>query len=174
MKYVKLGNTGLDVSKICLGCMSYGVADRGTHAWTLDADLSRPFIRQALDASVGAPALHALTQSLHVRLAVLVDLLDHLLDRAALRLTGGGQLGLMRLHALGSGWSFDPATEPGAIRSTSVLRPRSGCRAGKHQQTEQGGLQGGSHGDLLGGRGFLATSGGRSCALTGAAGTERL
>jgi aryl-alcohol dehydrogenase-like predicted oxidoreductase len=52
VKYVKLGNTGLDVSKICLGCMSYGVADRGTHAWTLDADQSRPFIRQALDAGI--------------------------------------------------------------------------------------------------------------------------
>lgn len=52
MKYTKLGSTGVDVSAICLGCMSYGVPDRGTHAWTLDEDTSRGFIRQALDAGI--------------------------------------------------------------------------------------------------------------------------
>ena len=52
MKYVKLGNTGLDVSRICLGCMSFGDAAAGTHAWTLDEQGSRPFIRQALDAGI--------------------------------------------------------------------------------------------------------------------------
>jgi 1-deoxyxylulose-5-phosphate synthase len=52
MKHTKLGRTGLDVSPICLGCMSYGVSDRGTHAWTLDEDTSRGFIRQALDAGI--------------------------------------------------------------------------------------------------------------------------
>jgi aryl-alcohol dehydrogenase-like predicted oxidoreductase len=52
MKYTKLGRTGLDVSPICLGCMSYGVSDRGTHAWTLDEETSRGFIRQALDAGI--------------------------------------------------------------------------------------------------------------------------
>ena len=36
MEYVKLGRTGLEVSRICLGCMSYGVADRGNHAWSID------------------------------------------------------------------------------------------------------------------------------------------
>ena len=36
MDYVKLGSTGLDVSRICLGCMSFGVPDRGAHTWTLD------------------------------------------------------------------------------------------------------------------------------------------
>jgi aryl-alcohol dehydrogenase-like predicted oxidoreductase len=52
VKYVKLGSTGLDVSKICLGCMSFGIPDRGAHAWTLDDEQSRPFIRQALDAGI--------------------------------------------------------------------------------------------------------------------------
>ena len=35
MEYVKLGRTGLDVSRICLGCMSYGISGRGNHAWAL-------------------------------------------------------------------------------------------------------------------------------------------
>ncbi|MFF5189259.1 aldo/keto reductase [Streptomyces sp. NPDC000345] len=52
MQYVKLGSTGLDVSRICLGCMTYGLPDRGVHEWTLDEEASRPLIRQALDAGV--------------------------------------------------------------------------------------------------------------------------
>ncbi|MFF3374656.1 aldo/keto reductase [Streptomyces sp. NPDC002680] len=52
MQYVKLGSTGLDVSRICLGCMSYGLPDRGNHGWTLDEEASRPLIRQALDAGI--------------------------------------------------------------------------------------------------------------------------
>ena len=52
MKHTKLGRTGLDVSPICLGCMSYGASDRGTHSWTLDEETSRGFIRQALDAGI--------------------------------------------------------------------------------------------------------------------------
>jgi 1-deoxyxylulose-5-phosphate synthase len=52
MRYTKLGSTGLDVSVLCLGCMSFGVPDRGNHAWTLDYDASRAIIRQALDAGV--------------------------------------------------------------------------------------------------------------------------
>ncbi|MGW5352807.1 aldo/keto reductase [Streptomyces sp. NPDC004031] len=52
MDYVKLGTTGLDVSRICLGCMSYGSADRGNHSWTLDEEASRPFIRQAVEAGI--------------------------------------------------------------------------------------------------------------------------
>ena len=52
MKYRKLGRTGLDVSPICLGCMSYGLSDRGAHPWTLDEQTSRGFIRQALDAGI--------------------------------------------------------------------------------------------------------------------------
>ncbi len=52
MDYVKLGRTGLDVSRICLGCMTYGVAERGNHPWTLDEAASRPLIRQALELGI--------------------------------------------------------------------------------------------------------------------------
>ena len=52
MDYVKLGRTGLDVSRLCLGCMSYGASDRGNHQWTLSESDSRPFIKQALDHGI--------------------------------------------------------------------------------------------------------------------------
>jgi len=52
MRYTNLGNTGAVVSKICLGCMSYGIPDRGTHAWTLDEEASRPFIRSAVEEGI--------------------------------------------------------------------------------------------------------------------------
>jgi 1-deoxyxylulose-5-phosphate synthase len=52
MQYTKLGKTGLDVSRLCLGCMTYGLPDRGTHAWTLDEEASRPFLRRALDLGI--------------------------------------------------------------------------------------------------------------------------
>ena len=52
MEYVKLGKTGLDVSRICLGCMSYGVSDRGAHSWTLDEESSRGFIKEALNLGI--------------------------------------------------------------------------------------------------------------------------
>jgi aryl-alcohol dehydrogenase-like predicted oxidoreductase len=52
MEYVRLGKTGLQVSRLCLGCMTYGVPDRGTHPWTLNEAEARPFIRQALDAGI--------------------------------------------------------------------------------------------------------------------------
>ncbi len=52
MLITKLGNTGLDVSQICLGCMSYGQSDMGTHPWSLDEETSREFIKQALDAGI--------------------------------------------------------------------------------------------------------------------------
>ena len=51
MKYVKFGNTGLTVSKLCLGCMTYGEA-KGDHDWTLDEETSRPLIKQALEAGI--------------------------------------------------------------------------------------------------------------------------
>ncbi len=52
MQYVRLGSTGMQVSRLCLGCMTYGAADRGNHAWTLDEEKSRPLIRQALEAGI--------------------------------------------------------------------------------------------------------------------------
>ena len=52
MNYVKLGRTGLDVSRICLGCMSYGGSNRGNHAWSLGEEESRPFIKRALEAGI--------------------------------------------------------------------------------------------------------------------------
>ena len=52
MDYVRLGKTGLKVSRLCLGCMSYGVPERGTHPWTLDEETSRPYIKQALEAGI--------------------------------------------------------------------------------------------------------------------------
>ncbi|MEX3840599.1 aldo/keto reductase [Paraburkholderia sp. BR10882] len=52
MDYVRFGSTGLQVSRLCLGCMTYGVAERGAHPWTLGEDASRPLIRQALDAGI--------------------------------------------------------------------------------------------------------------------------
>src|ERR1700757_2348816 len=52
MEYTKLGRTGLDVSRICLGCMSYGGGNRGNHAWSLGEEESRPFIQRALEAGI--------------------------------------------------------------------------------------------------------------------------
>jgi len=57
MNYVNLGKTGLKVSRICLGCMSYGAPATGElkpgrHAWTLNQEESEPFFRQALDLGI--------------------------------------------------------------------------------------------------------------------------
>jgi aryl-alcohol dehydrogenase-like predicted oxidoreductase len=52
MEYVRLGRTGLEVSRIALGCMSYGDPQRGNHTWTLDEEASRPLIKQALEAGI--------------------------------------------------------------------------------------------------------------------------
>jgi aryl-alcohol dehydrogenase-like predicted oxidoreductase len=52
MEYVKLGNTGLDVSRLCLGCMSFGVPERGYPQWTLDEEHSRPIIKKALELGI--------------------------------------------------------------------------------------------------------------------------
>lgn len=52
MRYVRLGKSGLKVSQLCLGCMSYGVPERGAHLWTLPEDQARPFIRKSLEAGI--------------------------------------------------------------------------------------------------------------------------
>ncbi|SHE27254.1 Predicted oxidoreductase [Atopostipes suicloacalis DSM 15692] len=52
MKYEKLGNTGLDVSKICLGCMSFGDPDIWMHDWLLDEEESRKTIKKALNVGI--------------------------------------------------------------------------------------------------------------------------
>ncbi len=49
MKYVNLGRSGLKVSRICLGCMSYGLAERN---WHLQEEQSRPFIQRALESGI--------------------------------------------------------------------------------------------------------------------------
>ena len=56
MEYVNLGKTGLKVSRICLGCMSYGEAPTmirpGSHAWALNEEQSQTFFKQALDLGI--------------------------------------------------------------------------------------------------------------------------
>src|ERR1700729_2483166 len=52
MEYTKLGRTGLDVSRICLGCMSYGGGNQGNHAWSLAEEEARPFIKRALEGGI--------------------------------------------------------------------------------------------------------------------------
>jgi 1-deoxyxylulose-5-phosphate synthase len=52
MKYTRLGRTGLKVSRIGLGCMSYGTPAAGMHRWTLDEDAAAPFFRQAVELGV--------------------------------------------------------------------------------------------------------------------------
>lgn len=52
MQYAKLGNSGLTVSRICMGCMGFGDAGRGQHSWTLDEEHSREIIRRGLDLGV--------------------------------------------------------------------------------------------------------------------------
>ncbi|MDT8860838.1 aldo/keto reductase [Alkalihalobacillus sp. MEB130] len=52
MEYVKLGNTGLDVSRFCLGCMSFGEAEKWIHQWVLNEEQSRSIIRKALDLGI--------------------------------------------------------------------------------------------------------------------------
>jgi len=52
MDTTRLGRTGLEVSRLCLGCMSYGDPQRGSHPWSLGEAESRPFLRKALDLGI--------------------------------------------------------------------------------------------------------------------------
>jgi len=52
MQYRKLGNSGLDISPICIGCMGFGDPARGYPAWSIDEEASRSILRHAIDAGV--------------------------------------------------------------------------------------------------------------------------
>jgi 1-deoxyxylulose-5-phosphate synthase len=52
MKYRNLGNTGLEISPLCLGCMTFGTPERGDHPWTLPEQQSRPLIRKAIEMGI--------------------------------------------------------------------------------------------------------------------------
>lgn len=52
MEYARLGNTGMKVSRLCLGCMGFGDATRWIHKWVLNEEDSRPIIRKALELGI--------------------------------------------------------------------------------------------------------------------------
>ncbi|MBT2186548.1 aldo/keto reductase [Sphingobium nicotianae] len=52
MQYIRLGSSGLQVSRLCLGCMTFGEPLRGPHEWTLNEEKSRPIIRKALESGI--------------------------------------------------------------------------------------------------------------------------
>jgi aryl-alcohol dehydrogenase-like predicted oxidoreductase len=52
MEYVKLGTTGLDISRLCLGCMTFGDPKRGNHEWTLGEETSRQLLRHAVEVGI--------------------------------------------------------------------------------------------------------------------------
>ena len=52
MRYIKLGDTGLDVSPIAIGAMTYGDPRRGHPVWSLDEEQSRPLIKHAVEAGI--------------------------------------------------------------------------------------------------------------------------
>ena len=52
MEYTRLGSTGMKVSRICLGCMGFGDAERWTHKWVLNEENSRPIIKKALEMGI--------------------------------------------------------------------------------------------------------------------------
>ena len=52
MQYTRMGRTDLTVSRVALGCMSYGDPSAGLHTWTLDEDAAQPFFRQAVELGV--------------------------------------------------------------------------------------------------------------------------
>ncbi|WP_326514586.1 aldo/keto reductase [Clostridium intestinale] len=52
MEYIKFGNTGMDVSRLCLGCMSFGDSEKWIHQWVLNEEKSRPIIKKALELGI--------------------------------------------------------------------------------------------------------------------------
>ena len=71
MDYVKLGHTGTDVSRLCLGCMTFGVPDRGTHPWTLDEETTRDLQSGTLDLGVHCVTLETPLMSRDRKLGLL-------------------------------------------------------------------------------------------------------
>lgn len=52
MEYTKLGNSDLNISRICMGCMGFGQAGNGQHSWTIDEEHSREIIKKGLKLGV--------------------------------------------------------------------------------------------------------------------------
>ncbi len=52
MEYTTLGNSGINISRICLGCMGFGDSSKGQHTWTIDEEHAREIIRQALNLGI--------------------------------------------------------------------------------------------------------------------------
>lgn len=52
MKYINLGHSDLNISRICMGCMGFGNSSTGQHSWTVDENDSRNIIRHALDQGI--------------------------------------------------------------------------------------------------------------------------
>ena len=68
MEYIRFGPTGMKVSRICLGCMSYGYGGPNAHwQWALDEETSRPFIKQALESGINFLTLPMSTQTAAVK-----------------------------------------------------------------------------------------------------------
>ncbi len=63
MEYVQLGNSGIQVSRFCLGCMSFGDPASNMHAWTLDPDASETIIKHALDLTFSAEDIAAIDEN---------------------------------------------------------------------------------------------------------------
>lgn len=52
MEYIRLGNSDLNVSRICMGCMGFGDSTKGQHTWTLNEEESRKIIKRGLELGV--------------------------------------------------------------------------------------------------------------------------
>ena len=63
MEYAQLGNSGIEVSRFCLGCMSFGDPASNMHAWTLDPDASETIIKHALDLRLSAEDIAAIDEN---------------------------------------------------------------------------------------------------------------
>ena len=65
MEYVKLGNSDLRVSRICLGCMGFGDPNIGQHSWTIGEEPTREIIRRSLDLGVNLKQIIIESVTLH-------------------------------------------------------------------------------------------------------------